>query len=161
MGHNGSYFGSSRMLLKFLSRKKPTKDPISCAMAIVKAALVAVVIFTLQGCEEIKCERDGIGACYEQGTINAAEVCGENGFTKVLSGDTSVLSCCEAMKRVQDCYTVCSCSTPCDPSDIASTCPTTKSMKDPIDFWTVMAETLDYKNWTCSSVGVQFTVCAD
>jgi len=130
-------------------------------MAIVKAALVAVVIFTLQGCEEIKCERDGIGACYEQGTINAAEVCGENGFTKVLSGDTSVLSCCEAMKRVQDCYTVCSCSTPCDPSDIASTCPTTKSMKDPIDFWTVMAETLDYKNWTCSSVGVQFTVCAD
>jgi len=130
-------------------------------MAIVKAALVAVVIFTLQGCEEITCERDGIVVCYEEATINAAEVCGETGYSKVMSGDTSVLSCCEAIKRVQDCYTVCSCSTPCDPRDIASSCPTTTTLKDPIDFLTEVAEFLKYENQTCNSVGVSFTICAD
>jgi len=129
-------------------------------MAIVKAVLVAGVIFTLQGCEGITCERDSIGACYKHARINVAEVCGETGYSKVMSGNTSVLSCCEAIKRVQDCFAVCSCSTPCDPRDIASACPTTKTMKDPIDFWALIAENLKYEDQTCSSVGVNVKICA-
>ena len=49
-------------------------------LGLYQAALVAVAIFALQGCEETTtpCQREAIGACYEQATINSATVCGES-----------------------------------------------------------------------------------
>ena len=52
-------------------------------------------------------------------------------YRKVFSGESTVSECCEAMKRVQDCYAVCPCDTDCAEQD-RTFCPSTGTVKDPI-----------------------------
>ncbi|CAE6963801.1 unnamed protein product [Symbiodinium sp. CCMP2456] len=110
----------------------------------------------LAGCG---CERESIGNCTVEKLSQSNEICGASGYSKVMSGDTTVADCCAAIKAVQDCYTVCSCDTECAVQDTATACPATGTLKDPIGFWQSILEGLSKDGETCATAGVTGTKC--
>ncbi|CAE7241790.1 unnamed protein product [Symbiodinium sp. CCMP2592] len=128
---------------------------MSLRRGVLALALPALAMM-LAGCG---CERDGIVTCVVDMLAQSNEICGAAGYSKVMSGATTVADCCGALKAVQDCYTVCSCDTECAVEDTATSCPTTGKISDPVRFWQSILEGLNKNGETCATAGVTGTQC--
>lgn len=94
-----------------------------------------------------------IGNCLLEKIPQSNEICGESGYSKVMSGATSVGECCNALQQVQDCYLVCSCDQECSELDKATACQTTGTNRDPVGFWQSVIEGLDKDGEGCAPNG--------
>ncbi|CAE7697003.1 unnamed protein product [Symbiodinium necroappetens] len=122
----------------------------------VLALALPALATMLAGCG---CARESMGNCHVEKITQSNDICGPSGYSKVMSGDTTVADCCAAIKAIQDCYTVCSCDTACADQDKELSCPFTGTVKDPIDFWQGIIESLNKDGETCATAGLTGTQC--
>ncbi|CAK9076174.1 unnamed protein product [Durusdinium trenchii] len=115
----------------------------------------------LSGCDTSRasyCTPEDIEVCRGERVAQMRRVCGPAAYSNVIIGNATVTECCQAMKAVQDCYTICSCKRMCNPPD-QEFCPITGTYTDIINAYAFMVDNLVRNGESCNSVGVTRTKC--